>query len=164
MYAETVLPHWAFGYDWGLYVVQAVHPERPPRLSIGYDSHHPAVPISMKLLGMKSINSSIPVQPRWRRNQHLRSWLIRGDAIRGYSQFIETNWFAIHPQRSSSSTWNDQRKKLDQKPVNIIEMPAKIRTIKALSASTSEQFHFNRSIQFKGSLLGQIKFFPKKAE
>ena len=69
----------------------AIHPERPAHLSIGYDSHHPAVPISMKLLGMKSINSSIPMQPRWRRNQHLRSWLIRGDAIRGYSQFIETN-------------------------------------------------------------------------
>ena len=42
-------------------------------------------------------------------------------------------------------------------------MPAKIRTIKARSASTSEHFYFNRSIQFKGGLLGQIKFFPKKS-
>mgnify|MGYP001217688176 FL=1 len=41
-------------------------------------------------------------------------------------------------------------------------MPAKIRTIKAISIFASETFNFNRSIEYQGASLGLIKLIEKK--
>ena len=41
-------------------------------------------------------------------------------------------------------------------------MPAKIRTIKAKSIFAFETFKFNKSIEYKGELLGFIKLIKKK--
>ena len=42
-------------------------------------------------------------------------------------------------------------------------MPAKIKRIKAQTASTLDLFEFNRPLRYQGGLLGQIKFVAKKS-